>query len=380
MKTPVRVLVVEDSEEDALLILRELRRGGFEPSYRVIERPEEMRQALSLQEWDLIVADYSMPHFDGAMALELLKSTKLDIPFIIVSGKIGEDVAVEAMKAGAHDYIMKGNLARLTPAIIRELREVKVRQEHREIEKKLKIAERLRCVGSVAASIIHDLKQPMQVILSCSDILGEDDMPLEERKPLSQEITTQVRRMLNMSQEILDYASGERRLRLAPVDLDQLCREVVELFRPQLAADNVRVKYSKWSTEIASPNFHLDRERFWRVLVNLIGNACDAMPNGGELTVRLSLEHTCACIEIQDTGTGIPKDIQPIIYDPFVTEGKEYGTGLGLSIVKNIVEAHSGTITFMSSPATGTSFKIVLKRELGELRNSETIESASAIN
>ena len=380
MKMPIRLLVVEDSEEDALLILRELRRGGFEPSYRIIERPEEMRQALSLQEWDLIIADYSLPHFDGAMALEMLKSTKLDIPFIIVSGKIGEDVAVEAMKAGAHDYIMKGNLARLTPAIIRELREVKVRQENREIEKKLKIAERLRCVGSVAASIIHDLKQPMQVILSCSDILAADELPLEERKLLSQEITTQVRRMLNMSQEILDYASGERRLRLAPVDLDQLCREVVELFRPQLAADNVRVKYSKWSTEIASPNFRLDRERFWRVLVNLIANACDAMPNGGELTIRLSLEHSGACIEIQDTGAGIPKEIQAIIYDPFVTEGKAYGTGLGLSIVKNIVEAHSGTITFVSSPATGTSFKIVLNRELGELQNFEAAESASANN
>ncbi|MGB5106516.1 MAG: hybrid sensor histidine kinase/response regulator [Candidatus Zixiibacteriota bacterium] len=375
MKTAIRVLVIEDSEEDAMLILRELRRGGFDPTYRVIERPEEMQHALSCEDWELIIADYSMPHFNGAMALEMLKSSSLDIPFILVSGKIGEEVAVEAMKAGAHDYIMKGNLARLAPAIVRELREVKVRYEHRQIEKKLKLTERLRYVGSVAASIIHDLKQPMQVILSCADAVCSEDTPVDERKQLSGEITTQVRRMLNMSQEILDYASGERRLRLSPVDLDQLCREVVELFRPQLAADKVRVRYSKWSAEITSPTLNLDRDRFWRVLVNLIGNACDAMPNGGELTVCLSLDQNCASIEIQDTGVGIPASIQSTLYDPFVTEGKEYGTGLGLSIVKSIVEAHNGSITFTSSPTAGTAFKIILRREVGSAQNIAMRES-----
>ncbi len=125
---PLRVLLVEDSEDDVELILRELRRGGFAPEFKRVETYEDMDDALSRQSWDLIISDYSMPHFDGLRALQLTRSKGADIPFIIVSGSIGEDTAVAAMKAGAHDYLLKGNIARLLPAIERELREVRVRQ------------------------------------------------------------------------------------------------------------------------------------------------------------------------------------------------------------------------------------------------------------
>src|SRR4030042_3694289 len=122
MGTPIRVLIVEDSEEDTLLIVRELKRGGFDPINERVETAEGMKAALSTKTWDLILADYSMPHFSGLEALKLSQETGLDLPFIIVSGSIGEDVAVEAMKSGAHDYLMKNNLTRLFPAIQQELR------------------------------------------------------------------------------------------------------------------------------------------------------------------------------------------------------------------------------------------------------------------
>ena len=131
---PLRILIVEDSEADAELLLRELRRGGYAPEFERVETPEQMDNALGRQSWDLIISDYVMPRFNGLHALKLVQEKGIDIPFIIVSGSIGEDVAVAAMRAGAHDYMMKDNLSRLLPAIARELREVRMRQERRQAD------------------------------------------------------------------------------------------------------------------------------------------------------------------------------------------------------------------------------------------------------
>lgn len=137
MNTPLRVLIVEDSEDDMLLLVRQLKRGGYEPGYERVDTPEAMNAALDRQTWDIIISDYVMPRFSGLDALKLMQSRGLDLPFIIISGKIGEDVAVDAMKAGAGDYVMKDNLARLISAIRRELQEAEVRRERRRAEKAL---------------------------------------------------------------------------------------------------------------------------------------------------------------------------------------------------------------------------------------------------
>ncbi|CAN2050403.1 hypothetical protein GMMP1_930014 [Candidatus Magnetomoraceae bacterium gMMP-1] len=137
MKKYLRVLIVEDSEDDALLLVRQLKHTGYELDFQRVEMPEEMEEALDKKEWDIVIADYSMPYFSAPGALELLKKKKLDMPFIIVSGTIGEETAVTAMKSGAHDYIMKGNMARLIPAIDRELREAEVRKKRRKAEEEL---------------------------------------------------------------------------------------------------------------------------------------------------------------------------------------------------------------------------------------------------
>lgn len=129
MSVPLRLLLVEDSEDDILLIVRELRRGGYNLVYQRVDTDAAMNAALDGKQLDIIIADYAMPQFSGIAALHLFKEKGLDVPFIIVSGTIGEDVAVAAMKAGAHDYLHKDNLARLVPAVERELREAKVRRE-----------------------------------------------------------------------------------------------------------------------------------------------------------------------------------------------------------------------------------------------------------
>src|SRR5213593_2332221 len=141
MGVPLRLLLVEDSEDDARLLVRELTRGGFEPVVERVETASTMRAALDRQPWDVVVGDYSLPHFGGAAALELLRDSGLDVPFIIVSGTIGEEKAVAAMKAGASDYVSKDNLKRLVPVIEREVREAAGRRERHRTEAALRASE-----------------------------------------------------------------------------------------------------------------------------------------------------------------------------------------------------------------------------------------------
>jgi len=142
MKTQIRILLVEDSEDDSALILHALRQGGYDPVSERVDNYNTMEDALRKQDWDVVIADYVLPEFDGISALKLLDTKGHDIPFILVSGTIGEDVAVEAMKAGADDYIMKGKLGRLAPAIKRELKDFKDRRELKRVEKELQESEK----------------------------------------------------------------------------------------------------------------------------------------------------------------------------------------------------------------------------------------------
>ena len=152
MRVPLRVLIAEDSEDDARLLLRELDRAGYQAAHERVDNPAAMAAALDRQAWDLVFGDYSMPAFSGPAALALLRARDLDTPFIFVSGTIGEDVAVEAMKAGAQDFLTKGNLRRLVPAVERELRDAVVRRERRRAQTALleraRLAELTSDVGS----------------------------------------------------------------------------------------------------------------------------------------------------------------------------------------------------------------------------------------
>lgn len=155
MSSSLRVIIVEDSEDDTLLILRELRRGGYTITHIQVTTDEELTHALTQQDWDLVIADYSLPNFSAPAALQSLQSHSLDIPFIIVSGNIPEDTAVTLMRAGAHDYLMKYNLARLVPVVERELREAKERCQRHQAEQSLQNnEERFRTLIENALDII----------------------------------------------------------------------------------------------------------------------------------------------------------------------------------------------------------------------------------
>ncbi len=158
MSTPLKVLMVEDSEDDALLLLRELRQAGFSLTWERVQTAETLQAALAKQAWDVIISDYRLPGFDARGALEVVQQSQLDLPFIVVSGTIGEEQAVAMMKAGAHDYLMKGNLVRLAEAVRREVREALIRAERKQAEIRLRqTAEREQLVRMVTERIRQSL-------------------------------------------------------------------------------------------------------------------------------------------------------------------------------------------------------------------------------
>src|ERR1043166_9825700 len=165
MTTSLQVLIVEDSENDALLLQLEAQRAGYRPVCHRVDTAAAMSAALARQRWDLVIADYVMPLFNGLDALALVREMGLDQPFIIVSGHITEDTAVAAMKAGAHDYVMKDKLARLGPAVERELREAEIRRQRKRIDETLKVEHAITRVLANAESLDEAAPGIVQLLL-----------------------------------------------------------------------------------------------------------------------------------------------------------------------------------------------------------------------
>src|ERR1035437_7627136 len=156
MSVPLRVLIVEDSEDDTTLLLRELKRGDYEVTHQRVDSPAGMNAATGLNEWDLVVCDYSMPNFSGMDALRLQRSKDTEVPFIFLSGTIGEEAAITALKEGAHDCLIKSDLNRLIPTVRRELRDAEQRKARKRLEKEVLELQTFAAIAKLTGGIDHD--------------------------------------------------------------------------------------------------------------------------------------------------------------------------------------------------------------------------------
>ena len=216
-------------------------------------------------------------------------------------------------------------------------------------------SERLSTVGSMANSIIHDLKTPMTVILSYSELIRarSGDPDIDDFVGL---INKAVDKMLDMTQELLDFARGQSSLHLERVPAQVVLAEIDDELRRIIPPMVHLVREGEGSAEIM-----VDVGRFGRVLLNLVRNAVDAMPQGGilRLTVQQGSDGR-VLFQVSDTGVGITDDLMARLFEPFVTQGKSTGTGLGLAIAKSVVQAHGGAISVRSKPGAGSVFEIAL--------------------
>jgi PAS domain S-box-containing protein len=311
----LHVLIVEDNEDDARLLLLQLRRNGYRPVSRTVQTAEEMERAFDEKPWDLVIADYFLPNFNALAALDVVHRRGLDLPFLIVSGTIGEETAVEAMRAGAHDYIMKGSSARLIPAIARELREAGERANRRRAEEALRDSERR------FRALIEHSSDILTVVDAAGRILYES--PSVER--------------------LLGHTAGE----LMGAALEE---HVHPEDRHALAT--ALAQSAGASAPVAAEFRMRDRGGEWRSLEASVSNLLDNAEVGGivlnsrDITARKQDEEMIRHLAYFDALTGLPNRM---LFDDRLSQ----------ALAHSAVAAHTG---WPSSPSTSTASRPSTRR------------------
>ncbi|MET0815523.1 MAG: ATP-binding protein [Pseudoxanthomonas sp.] len=362
---PVRILQVEDSEADAELIAMQLLDGGLEAEFRRVESAQELERAMAEFKPDLVLSDLSMPGFSGHEALQIAQRFSPSIPFIFVSGTMGEETAVQALQQGADDYILKDKTARLPAAAARAIREARSAIERERVEKELLRSQRLDCLAMLAAGLSHDLRNILQPLLIVPDLLAiHSDSPKVQK--LGEVIAECGRRGHEMAESMLSFVRGSRasRERVPVASLYQAVQLLLQGSMPrkvQLLVDAVPEGLA----------IEANYTELQQCLLNLSLNAVQAMPDGG--TLRLSAEAIddqgieAVRMRVADTGTGMDEKTVAQLFTPFFST-KDEGTGLGLMSCKRIVESYGGRIAVHSEAGVGTTFELTMPvvHEAGE--------------
>lgn len=369
MKRRLRVLLVEDRAEDALLVVRALEKDGFDVEFTRVETERAMREQLQSVGWDVIIADFSLPHFSARHALDTMHSLEIDLPFVIVSGSIDEEAAVEAIRAGAHDFISKGRFARLAPAIEREMREATVRAERERMRRELLLADRMASLGTLAAGVAHEINNPLTAVVGGLELAVEElaqcsvvDEPerVERISELLRDAQEASERVRNIVRELKSFSRSDDAA-IDAVDIHSAIDASIRIVRHEL-------KHSALLTTIYAtvPPVRGNEARLSQVFLNLLVNAAHSMPSsrseGNQIVVATSLaKDGRVSVEVRDNGQGIRADLVKRIFDPFfTTKTVDRGMGLGLSICQRIVSELGGEISVESTEGEGTTFRTLL--------------------
>jgi two-component system, cell cycle sensor histidine kinase and response regulator CckA len=368
MKELLQFIHVEDIASDSELVIHLLNQNGFNCRVRRVETRMQLLNALEEPDCDLVLSDCTLPRYSGLEALRDVHQRKPHIPFIFVSGTIGEEVAIRSLQEGATDYVLKNRLSRLVPAVRRALSEAESRKIRRAMEEQLRQARKLEAVGLLAGGLAHDVRNLLQILRLSLSLL-----PLKVNEPETVlKLTDQMERTLDrgceMVNELLSFARKSES-RLLPTDLTTDIRDTVNNILPSLP-ENVRLQLDLKEN---LPQVLADVGQIDRVLTNLVVNARDAMPEGGVLYVSTALSYaspdpheagnakrvTYVRLSVADTGIGMDEATRARMFEPFfTTKGCGKGTGLGLSVVCGLMENHSGFIDVQSKAGEGTTVSL----------------------
>jgi signal transduction histidine kinase len=353
--------MVEDSDDDAELVERTLRAGGVEAEIVRARDRESFERALGSRCYDAVLSDFRLPGLEAPEVLSAVRAREPDVPFLCVSGTIGEEQAVELLKSGATDYVLKDRPGRLVPCLRRALAEARERAERRRAQEELRIAreqfhqaQKMEAVGRLAGGVAHDFNNILTTISGYGELLQQalpPDSPLAED---AGEIVSAAARAERLTRQLL--ALGRRQvLEVRALDLNEVVRGLDRLLR-RVIGEDVRIVLT---LDPRAPRLRADAGQLEQVLMNLAVNARDAMPAGGTLTIATAAAGARVALTVSDTGVGMTREVAARVFEPFfTTKERGKGTGLGLASVHGIVTQSGGEIALESAPGRGTVFRL----------------------
>jgi signal transduction histidine kinase len=371
VRTKLRILLVEDNAADSELVLRELRRGGFEVSAAIVQSAQEFRDSLKNAFPDLVLADYNLGHWRGMEALEIIKSEGLNVPLILVSGALGDVTAVECIKQGATDYVLKDSLARLPVSVARALQEKRLREERKIASEQLArnmedLARSNAELEQFAYVASHDLQEPLRMITAYTQLLSEKySGRLDEQadKYIAYAVDGATR-MQTLIQDLLAFSrAGNQTPMQESHDSNVIVQRALKNLQVALQESGAVVKYENLPMILGNGS------QLQQVFQNLIGNALKFRGQDTAM-IQINAERSAESnsdrwtFAVTDNGIGIaPENLANIfaVFHRLHTRTEYPGNGIGLSICKKIIERHGGTIWAESQIGHGCKFKFTLQ-------------------
>jgi len=364
------IFVVDDEELVTFAVARAL---GRNPRYEVktFNSPVEAARQAENQPIDMIIADYIMPGMTGIELLTRVRQLHPAAARIMITAYADKESVIKAInEVGLFFYIEKPwnnddlrlvvqrgldqrDLIGQLEDRVRDLEQAN--KDLREAREEIIRRERLSAIGTMASSIIHDFKGPMTAIMGFSELLAMEDLPKEDKVRAYETLRGEIQRMVDMTGDVLAFSRGEVAVAPELTDLAGFLEATSTALSRLFRTAGVEVIHD-FQTK---PQVQIDPRRFRRVIENLISNSCEAMQEGGKLTLRLVPGSDGQIhLEVEDTGRGVPPEVRDRLFQPFATHGKINGTGLGMAIAKKVVEAHDGSIELVDKPSPGALFRI----------------------
>jgi len=369
----LRVLHLEDDPVDVELVRSILAADHLDCAITAVATRLEFEAALRRGDIDLVLADFSLPAFDGLAALEIVRRGCPALPVILVSGMTGEELAVDALHRGATDFVLKSRLFRLVPAIRRAMAEVDSIVERRRLEGRLIESQKMEVAGQLSGGLAHDFNNILAAIMGYNDLIAEKLAPQDPLRTYTDRVRHAAERAAALTRQLLVF-SRLHAVQPVTLDLNDAVRDVEPMLR-QLVDENIEMSI------VPSANLGFvsaDPGYVGQVVMNLVVNARDAMPTGGSLTIetgnvtvqaRRAVDHgwiapgDYVVVRVTDTGMGMAEAVRARLFEPFFTtkpEGK--GTGLGLLTCLTIVQHSGGCIDVESALGRGSTFNVYLPR------------------